>query len=527
MEVRQIGKEDVVVIPQWQKEDYSGTEPYDWLYKYKSDRFSMLQFRDIIKEQAKKEGVTNFVARFNAFLESKKQEKAIAADNVTCFDGQPLELLCPGYTCEDAGIITTDHFGFDVVVCPHPIEPIKRLVNIDTGEVKLELAFKRGKRWQQMTFEKALLASSQQIVQLSKFGIGVNSENSRELVKFVSAMENTNYDKIGEVNSVGRLGWISDGSFSPYNGELRFDGDSCYQHMFNAVQERGSFEKWLEEIKAVRRYGLTAKVILAASFASVLVEPCNMMPFFVHLWGGAGAGKTVGLMLAASVWANPILGEYIHTLNSTAVGQEMMAGFVNSMPLILDELQTVSGKGGFDELIYKLAEGSGKLRGAKSGGVQRTQSWRNCILTTGEQPITSSNSGAGAVLRVIEIDCKSEKLFEDPRNVVDVLRHNYGFAGKRFVELLSTDGVMEKAKASQKSYFEKLLEKGAEEKQAIAASIILTADSLTAENFFKDKPLTVDEVYPLLATNSQVDKNRRAYEWVADFVAMNPNKFSA
>ena len=84
-----------------------------------------------------------------------------------------------------------------------------------------------------------------------------------------------------------------------------------------------------------------ARIMLAASFASALVEPCDCLPFFVHLWGGTESGKTVALMLAASVWASPLMGDYIRTFNSTAVAQELTAGFVNSLPLCYDELQIV------------------------------------------------------------------------------------------------------------------------------------------------------------------------------------------
>ena len=92
------------------------------------------------------------------------------------------------------------------------------------------------------------------------------------------------------------------------------------------------------------------KILLVAAFASVLVEPCSCLPFFVHVCGGTETGKTVGLMLAASVWANPEMGKYIHTFNSTAVAQELSAGFVNSLPLILDELQIIKDRKDFDQL---------------------------------------------------------------------------------------------------------------------------------------------------------------------------------
>ena len=186
---------------------------------------------------------------------------------------------------------------------------------------------------------------------------------------------------------MGRLGWIDGYGFSPYVEDLVFDGDLSYKHFFESVRTHGNFGKWLDLVSGIRHGGVIARLVLAASFASVLVKPCGALPFFVHLWGGTEAGKTVALMLAASVWASPKMGDYIHTFNSTSVGQELSAGFVNSLPLILDELQIVGDKKDFDKTIYLLAEGVGRSRGAKSGGLQKVSSWKNCILTNGEQPI--------------------------------------------------------------------------------------------------------------------------------------------
>ena len=133
---------------------------------------------------------------------------------------------------------------------------------------------------------------------------------------------------------------------------------------------------------------------MASSFASALLEPLGLLPFFVHLWGTTECGKTVALMLAASVWANPKMGEFIHSFNSTTVAQELSATFVNSLPLILDELQIIKDRRDFDNTIYKLTEGIGKNRGTKTGGLQKTGTWQNCILTSGEMPISNPSSGA-------------------------------------------------------------------------------------------------------------------------------------
>lgn len=516
-----------IAIPDWSAGDYrSGTAPFDWLYQHRENKFLMAQLCDQIKVKAGAVGVKNFITLWKAYLEMVNSRNNVITDNATAFDGQPVELYCGEYTCDDFGVTYLDRYGADVIVCRHPIMPIRRLSNVDTGEIKLEMAFKRGNRWKTLIADKSALASSQKILDLARFGVAVDSESSKDLVRFITYIEDDNYDKLGETRSVGRLGWISDYGFSPYVDGLCFDGDLVFSHMFDAVQESGSYAAWLDLVREVRKSSLVARIQLAASFASVLVEPLGCLPFFVHVWGGTEAGKTVGLMLAASVWANPAPGEYIKTFNSTNVGLEMLAGFVNSLPLCLDELQIIKDKKGFDKDIYMLTEGIGRNRGAKAGGLQKIQTWKNCILTTGEQPINNSNSGGGAVNRVIEIDCKDEKLFEDPRHVANTVRKHYGFAGKLFVSLVSDNG--EKIHSTYEKFYDVLSGGISTEKQSMAAAIILTADELTNEWIFQDgQTLGISDIEQFLTSKSDVDFNQRALEWVYEFVATNTVRFKS
>lgn len=514
-------------VPDWTKADYQTVEPFEWLYQYKDNKFVMLQLRDIIKGNAGSVGVKNFVSKWNAFLTDKRKATGCDVENVTEFVDQPVELYCGEYTCDDEiGVTAVDYAGREIVVCRHPIMPVRRLINIDTGEVKIEIAFKRGRSWRLIVFDKGTLASANKIVELSKYGVAVDSESAKYLVAYLTFLEAENYDKIPETNSVGRLGWIADNGFSPYVESLMYDGDISYKHMFDSVQPQGDPGEWMQLAKSIRASDkLIARILLAASFASVLVEPIGGLPFFVHVWGGTEAGKTVGLMFAASVWANPSMGTYIHTFNSTYVGQEMMAGFCNSLPLCLDELQCIKDRQDFDKLIYMLTEGIGKGRGAKSGGLQRLQTWKNCILTTGEQPISTTASGGGAVNRIVEIDCKDEKLFADPQGVADTVRKNYGHAGRAFVDKLSND--TDAAKTAYKRFYGLLSGGDSTEKQSMAGAMILTADKLIDDWIFQDgKTLSAHDVGQYLTSREDVNANERAYDWLMDFVASNANRFA-
>ena len=523
-------KNEIAVIPEYTADDYyNSSAPYEWLYQFKDDKFKLKQMTQKMKDKAGAVGVKCFISLFNSYCEMQAQRSGEMLANSTQFDGQDMELFSGEYICDETGVFVHDKFGYEQTICRHPIMPIQRLCNVDSGEERLKLAYKKGRFWRSIVVEKSALASSSGILQLAANGIMVNSENAKPLSTYLLEMEQLNYDLIPEQKSVGRLGWINDHGFSPYVDDLVFDGETNFKHIFGAVKSSGSREAWVNVMRNLRSEKSPGRLFLAASFASVILEPCGLLPFFLHAWGGTETGKTVGLMIAASVWACPKIGEYVTTFNSTIVGQEMTASFLNSLPMCIDELQIQSSAGirDFDRIIYQLTEGVGRTRGAKTGGLQRMNTWRNCIITNGEHPISNSSSGGGAVNRVIEFEC-DEKVYSDLVGICAVISSNYGFAGREFVEFLQQDGMFEAVNAIQKEYYRELLKSDSTDKQAASASAILAADAIATELIFKDgNNLTVYDLEKIMTKKAEVNVNQRALEYVYELAERNPNRFKA
>ena len=519
-------------VPAYTRDDYlTTTKPFEYLYAHKENKFEMKQLLGRMSAQAQTVGIRNLAALFKAYMETVSGT-VTPGYNKTDFTGQEMELDCGGWSATDTGIYGTDKMGFEVVACYHPIMPVKRLVNIDTGIHKVKLAFSLGKRWNSVIEDRNVISDSRSIIGLSKYGVMVNSETSKPLVRYLADVEQLNYDMIPEVSSVGRLGWIDDYGFSPYVEDLVFDGEEEYRTRFESIQEKGSRKKWLDCVRSVRAGktpgNVIARIMLAASFASALVKPCNCLPFFVQLWGGSETGKTVGLLLAASVWADPEIGKYIQTFNATDVSKELGAAFYNSLPLILDELQLVKdNRKDFDRMIYQLSEGVGRTRGKKTGGLQKTPTWRNCVLTTGEHPIISPSSGAGAINRTLEIDCHDIHLFDDPKWVAVTLYNNYGFAGREFVERLMDDKAIEDARSLQAAMQDELKTDDTMDKQTASAALILAADRMIEKQFFQDGILLQpSDIAPYLVSKQTVNQNARALQYIYDQVNINAGRFS-
>lgn len=513
-------------VSDYTKEDFlTGTEPYEYCCAFIDDPFEFERAKARVTEQAAKLKIRSFMTLLGNYCRkyAKNLSETFTATN---FPMQPIQLICGNYICDYTGVSLDGE-----TVCAHPIMPIMRLCNIDTGIEKIKIAYSRGGRvFRYLIVDRKTISSANKIVDLSDSGIAVTSESAKALVKYFAKIEQLNPELIPETECVTRLGWITQSDdqldFAPYIDSIVFDGKAEYKKHYDSVKTVGDIRKWYEIIYTnIRLKSVAARMVFASSLASVLVKPLGCNCFWVHLWGETECAKTVLAMTAASVWGNPEIGDYIMTFNATTVGMEKTAAFYNNLPYILDELQIINDKRDLDNLIYMLTEGSGRSRGNKLGGLDAVPKWKNAVITTGERPITTVRSGGGSVNRVIEIECK-EKFFDDPRHVANTVKANYGAFGKMFVQKLIKDG-FEHAEELFDSYQKKLIaDYDIMQKQAQSAALILTADTLMCEMLgVEETALKTEEVAEFLKTKASVSVNPRAYEHICSFVALNSTRF--
>ena len=149
-----------------------------------------------------------------------------------------------------------------------------------------------------------------------------------------------------------------DNDFVPFVDNYKYDGDISFKNVYKSIKTQGDYDVWKEHVKELRSKSKILKILMAASFASPLIEILGTLPFIVHLWGGTDTRKTVATMVAMSIWGNPSIGKLIKTLNSTVLAMSRYATFMHNLPVAYDELQIVRSKyKSFDEIIMQLAEG--------------------------------------------------------------------------------------------------------------------------------------------------------------------------
>lgn len=481
-----------------------------------------------LEEKARELGnIRSFDKLLKAYQTEFAQKYKQKGSNTIQFTQPPIEnLKCGKWECADTGI-TKSTMGAGmipqtIVACTHPILPVERLINVDTETEKIKLAFFKDNKWQYITIERSVVANKSNIIQLSDRGVEVNSENAKDLVSYIADVVSLNAKEIPVNRSTERLGWIEN-EFAPYVSDLKYDGDIAFKDVYSSIREVGNYEEWKDMCRKIRKESKIAHLLLASSFASTLNQMLGVLPFVVHIWGGTGTGKTVGLMLAMSVWGNPEVGKLVRTLNATQVALARYAAFVHDIPFAGDELQTIKNRwDSFDNLVMYLTEGVDRGRGKAYGGIELLKEWNCCFLFTGEEPITKATSGGGVKNRVIEVEA-TEKVIADGNYVSNFVRKNYGFAGKEFINNLPKQ---EELQTRYREIFQDILKNtDTTDKQAMAMATILLADEISTKLIFNDEKLTIEDVSNWLTSTKDVDVSTRAYEWTMNWISQNINKF--
>ncbi len=481
-----------------------------------------------LQDKARELGnIRSFDKLLKAYQTEFAQRFKQRGSNTIQFTQPPIEKIkCGKWECEDTGV-TKSIMGAGmipqtIVACSHPILPVERLINVDSETEKIKLAFFKDNKWQYITIERSMVANKSNIIQLSDRGIEVNSENAKDLVSYIADVVSLNAKEIPVNRSTDRLGWIEN-EFAPYVGDLKYDGDIAFKDVYASIREVGEYEEWKEVCRKVRKESKIAHLLLASSFASTLNQMLGVLPFVVHIWGGTGTGKTVGLMLAMSVWGNPEVGKLVRTLNATQVALARYATFVHDIPFAGDELQTIKNRwDSFDSLVMYLTEGVDRGRGKAYGGIELLKEWNCCFLFTGEEPITKATSGGGVKNRVIEVEA-TEKVIADGNFVSNFVRKNYGHAGKEFINNMPKQ---EELQQRYREIFQNILkETDTTDKQAMAMATILLADEISTEMIFKDEKLTIEDISKWLTSSKEVDVSTRAYEWTMNWISQNINRF--
>lgn len=459
--------------------------------------------------------------------------KKVAVRAESAIPDAPVQLRQPPeWRFNEGGVFTiSEKTGGPVCICKTPILLKRRLQSLDTGQEKVEICYRRDGQWHTAIVNRSTLFQARTITQLSDLGITVTSENSRMMVRFLGALEAENIDMLERAECVSQLGWHGNQFVPGVNDNLIVDIDPSTQKWLDAYHEEGTLQDWLDIVSPYRE-NYIFRFILACAFAAPLLRITGHRIFLVHNWGDTRIGKTAALKAALSAWGDP---EGLMTsFYATRVGLERLAGFFRDLPLGIDEKQ-VSQYGDFtDNLMYMLTLGSGKVRGAKGGGLQASQAWRTIVLTTGEEPLTDIASHSGLYSRVLEIYGAPFKKEDDARRFHEMT--SYGQAGPEFIKkVISSNADYFRGQHEQfLSALYRLYSEDHLSSHISAVAIVMVADQCLSEWLFgTERGRTMDEamnmamqVIESLESVREADLIERAYEYIHGWIMSNWEQFT-
>ena len=449
--------------------------------------------------------------------------------------GAPINLRQPeGWIYSEKGISSIDPKTHEPTsVCRTPLILTQRLKSLETGDEKMEIAFKRDGQWQSAIYPRSTIFSSRSITALADLGCTVTSENARQVVRFLGALEAENIEIIPKNDATSTFGWKPGRRFLPgHDDGLTLDIDPSQRGMAAAYCKNGTLERWISHM-APHRARNKFRFILAASFAAPLLRIIKQRIFFVYNWGGSKGGKTAALKAALSAWGDPE--RLMVSFNATQVGLERTAAFYCDLPLGIDERQMAGTKPGeLARTIYMIGSGTGKLRGSKGGGLQTTYQWRTVALATGEEPIVTDTTQTGVSTRMLEIygapfDNETDAALMHQQSATDC-----GWAGPAFIEkILQTDEreIVEEYERMQD--YVRGISEGKNGAHIAGIAAVALADTMIDQLFFGGtvetswaaaQSMAADILVNQVESNA-TDVNENAAQFIVDWVLSNKAYF--
>lgn len=185
--------------------------------------------------------------------------------------------------------------------------------------------------------------------------------------------------------------------------------------------------------------GLTAPVL------SVVADEKDLENMFLNLSGDSSRGKSTALTLAMSCWGKSSVsdgrGSLIQSWSSTenAMFKSFSQQKLNGFPICRDECGANNIRN-FNSFVYKFCMGVEKNRMNKDCVLQKVETFRTVMLSSGEvriQDLMKEHTLGSSVVRLTEFNnLPWTKDAEQADRIKRFTSRHYGTLGKEFVELL-------------------------------------------------------------------------------------------
>lgn len=377
---------------------------------------------------------------------------------------------------------------------------------------------------------------------LAGYGLPIPQSQARDISDFLIELTGlpSNRNKIPVKYIYSTPGWIDEKCTQflyPNDNDSSYilrDAGNDYSLKFT---KRGSYESWQECICKLFRqespaFALSFGLVLAAPLIKVL-ELRNLQMLF---WGKTGAGKSAIVKAAMSVYGAP--SRLKTTFDGTLKAVDALSIAYNDLPLWVDEFQAADRyfRESSDKFIYTYAEQKTRARCQRNGDLRPTKKFCGTRILTGEQPILTESSNAGAYNRLLQIN--ASVVFDKgivPADIHTFFDANHGHFGKIWIDyIVSHKAEIEDCYKSELKFFREMTDR----EQWLDGWANFFAASLTALKFampligdFTAQDVKNSYMLTVELSKDDIPRKNAAYNWqralqaLQDFIFAHPRDF--
>jgi putative DNA primase/helicase len=247
--------------------------------------------------------------------------------------------------------------------------------------------------WRQLSIPMELLAGDGAELRATLLRLGVTIER-RQRDALLDYLMNSQPERV--ITAATRTGWHGSRLFVMPNRIIGAeDGEVVFQPLEAGGHEfvtGGDLAGWQAEVAVLCTGNPVLIHAVCAALAGPLLTLLGVDGGGFHLLGDSSSGKSIALAVACSVWGKP--GDFLRTWNATGTGLEGVAALRNDTFLALDEIGEARPQD-VGNIIYALANGTGKQRGGVTGLPRAVQRWRVMVLSSGEMTMGKHMESAG------------------------------------------------------------------------------------------------------------------------------------
>lgn len=447
---------------------------------------------------------------------------------------------CNPYYCDDDSVynvLSTEEGDKVVKILNHPMLITQKIRNVQNQSYRYKIVYKNNGRWTSRIVEAETLTDIKNIGVLAKFGLDINSENKKDVVRYCVALMRNNSNesdpgaednRIPTILGTSKLGWINN-ECVPYTDKYECDAAHDYEAIYKSIKSSGDAETLISLIKKARE-NKTIRLITSSALASLTLEAVDHSGFVVDIQGGTDVGKSYALNGICTAMFGEPWGSFAGSMNSTPVGLERRMNFLGNFPFLADESEHIQGRDKeriINDFIFAVEQGKTKGRGTKDGGVEDVLTWKLIALVTGENKFSVGNIGGGAMNRLIELEMTKsiQTVVGDTNEYAESLKANYGHLGREWAKYIREN--WNSIRARFKEVYKRLRSEIGEtnDKQLRMLAVILTTDEIVAELFFDEELLAHNDYCGILKTFSEVSKGERAFSELRGIIAANSSHF--